>query len=39
MEPRFKHQKEIIMAYSMLSEVPVVKDLGKTYKMIASKKA
>jgi hypothetical protein len=39
MQPQFRHLKEIIMAYSMLSEVPVVKDRDKTYKMTASKKA
>jgi hypothetical protein len=38
-QPQLKHQKEIIMAYSMVSELQVVKDRGKTYKMIVSKKA
>lgn len=36
---QLKRQKEIIMAYSMVSEVLVVKDSDKTYKMIVSKKA
>jgi hypothetical protein len=39
MQPQLKHQKETIMAYSMVSELQVVKDRGKTYKMIVSKKA
>ena len=38
-QSRLKHQKEIIMAYSMASEILVVKDRGKTYKMIVLKRA
>lgn len=39
MQPQLKHQKEIIMGYSMVSEVLVVKGRDKTYKMIVLKKA
>lgn len=38
-QSQLKHQKEIIMAYSMASEILVDKDRGKTYKTIVSKRA